>query len=330
MSEHLQTPTAPSATSDEAKIDQDTTPDTAFYTYSGPLEKALWMIAQPVLVLGAVFIVASAYAFEWANPELIALIMIVLPLPLVLIAERIWVKRSDWLLEPKEFIEDVFWLATGAFIWVPLYTDYFETPISEGFFAVRDAAVLDFSLEPESMLGMALAAILVRTLVEFIYYWLHRVQHESLFWWRIHATHHHITKMSAARGDRTHPFEWATLFLGTPVVLALTGASDGVIGVVGAFGFFNGALNHSNLPLKSLPGYDWFFATAEQHHLHHSKDLDSSNSNYGCTIIFWDRLFGTYNGRTDIEALGAGTGKPLDLWTQYKLAFISDDALKKL
>jgi len=29
------------------------------------------------------------------------------------------------------------------------------------------------------------------------YYWLHRIQHESMFWWRMHATHHHLTKMSA-------------------------------------------------------------------------------------------------------------------------------------
>ncbi|MFN3237308.1 MAG: sterol desaturase family protein [Pseudomonadales bacterium] len=319
----LEAPTTEQAPSAESS-------ETVFYEYRSTLERILWTIAQPVLVVGALFVIASAYVYEWTNADLFALVMIVLPLPLVLVAERIWMKRTDWILEPKEFLEDVFWLATGAFIWVPLYSDYFETPISEGFYAIRDAAVFDFNLAPESMLGLVLAAILVRTLVEFIYYWLHRVQHESLLWWRIHATHHHITKMSAARGDRTHPFEWATLLLGTPIVLALTGASDGVIAVAGAFGFFNGALNHSNLPLKSLPVYDWFFATAEQHHLHHSKDLDSSNSNYGCTIIFWDRLFGTYNGSTDIEALGAGTGKPLDLWTQYKLAFIPDEDLKRL
>jgi sterol desaturase/sphingolipid hydroxylase (fatty acid hydroxylase superfamily) len=171
-----------------------------------------------------------------------------------------------------------------------------------------------------------LAAILVGTLVAFIYYWLHRLQHESLFWWRIHATHHHITKMGAARGDRTHPLEFLALMIGTPIVLALTGASDAVIAVTGAFGFFTGILNHSNLPLRS-GFYGLYFATTEMHHLHHSRDMDSSNSNYGCSIIIWDRLFGTFSDRTDIAAIGAGSGKPLSILNQYKMAFVSKQTL---
>jgi sterol desaturase/sphingolipid hydroxylase (fatty acid hydroxylase superfamily) len=66
---------------------------------------------------------------------------------------------------------------------------------------------LNFKLAPESTLGLILAAIVVKLGVEFIDYWLHRVQHESLFWWRIHAS------------ERTHSFEWATFFLDTPIVL---------------------------------------------------------------------------------------------------------------
>jgi sterol desaturase/sphingolipid hydroxylase (fatty acid hydroxylase superfamily) len=288
----------------------------------------LWSLPQPILVIGSMIAVATAFLYEWTDPELFALIMIVLPLPLVLVAERVWTKRRDWLLTPKEFAEDAFWVACGALVWIPIYSGYFSTPISEGFKAVRNMTPLNFKLAPESTLGLILAAIAVKLGVEFIYYWLHRVQHESLFWWRIHATHHHITKMGAGRSDRTHPFEWATLFLGTPIVLALTGASDGVIAVSGAFGFFNGSLNHANLPLRS-GWYGWFFATAEQHHLHHSQDMDSSNSNYGCSIIFWDRLFGTYSGRTDIETIGAGTGKPLDILTQFKIPFVSTEKLTR-
>jgi sterol desaturase/sphingolipid hydroxylase (fatty acid hydroxylase superfamily) len=287
-----------------------------------------WTLPQPILILGSMFAVATAFVYEWTDPELYSLIMILLPLPLILIAERIWVKRTDWILTPKEFAEDAFWLAASALIWVPVYFDYYSTPISEGFKALRDMSLLNFNLAPTSVMGLVLAAILVRTLSEFIYYWLHRVQHESLFWWRMHAMHHHMTKLSAARGDRTHPLEFATLMVGTPIVLALTGASDGVIAVTGAFGFFNAVLNHSNLPLRSGI-YGWYFCTAAMHHLHHSRDLDSSNSNYGCAIIIWDRVFGTFSGRTDIEALGAGTGKPLSILTQFKMAFVSKEQLVK-
>ena len=30
--------------------------------------------------------------------------------------------------------------------------------------------------------------MMIMLISTFIYYWLHRIQHESLFWWRIHAT----------------------------------------------------------------------------------------------------------------------------------------------
>ncbi len=291
-----------------------------------------WLSAsiQPILILGSMILVAIMSASNWLYEELFAAIMIILPIPLCLLAERIWTKRDDWLLEPKELAEDTAWLAAAAFIWVPLYSNFYETPISEGFKAVRDLAPLQITLTSSSAPGLLACALVVMLVSSFIYYWLHRIQHESLFWWRIHATHHHITKMGCMRGDRTHPFEWATLMLGTPITLALLGASDGVMTVAGAFGIWSGTLNHSNLPLKSMPVYDWLFATAQQHHVHHAHLRRQADSNYGCNIILWDRLFGTYCGDDDVGQIGAGKAVPLSAKDQLALSFYSDEKLKSL
>lgn len=291
-----------------------------------------WLSAsvQPTLVLGSMFLVAIMVSNDWIYRELFAAIMIVLPIPLCFVGERIWTKRKDWLLEPKEMLEDVGWLAAGAFIWVPLYSNFYETPISEGFKAVRDTAPLQITLEPTSAIGYLGCAMLVMLISSFIYYWLHRVQHESLFWWRIHATHHHITKMGCMRGDRTHPLEWATLVIATPTALALLGASDGVMAVAGAFGIWSGTLNHSNLPLKSMPVYDWLFATAQQHHVHHAHLRRQADSNYGCNLIIWDRVFGTYCGDDYEGQIGAGKAVPLSIKDQLMLAFYPDKRLKDL
>ncbi len=294
------------------------------------LHDIVWRSVQPVFVLGSMILVAFMVASEWVHQELFAAIMIVLPIPLVIFAERIWTKRKDWLLEPKELLEDTFWLAFGAFLWVPLYSSYYETPLSEGFKAVRDMTPLQISLEPTSPLGILGCAIAVIMTSSFIYYWFHRIQHESLFWWRIHATHHHITKMGCMRGDRTHPLEWATLFLGTPVALALLGASDGVMAVAGAFGIWNGILNHSNLPIQTTPVYDWVFATAPQHQAHHALERRQADSNYGCMIILWDRLFGTYCGDSEVGQIGAGKAVPLSIKDQLALSFYSNERLKDL
>ncbi|MFT4807840.1 MAG: hypothetical protein ACJAWT_001223 [Glaciecola sp.] len=51
------------------------------------------------------FSVAFAYIYQWFDAELFTVIMIILSLLLILIAERIWTKRQDWILTPKEFAE---------------------------------------------------------------------------------------------------------------------------------------------------------------------------------------------------------------------------------
>jgi len=66
------------------------------------------------------------------------------------------------------------------------------------------------------------------------------------------------------------------------------------------------------------------------HQLHHSCDFDESNTNYGCTIILWDRMFGTFSGKKEIERSGNGTGKHLSLFTQYTIPFRSNKTIKEL
>ena len=291
-----------------------------------------WISAsvQPFLILGSMLLVASMAVSGSIYKELFNAVMIVLPIPLCLIAEKIWTKRKDWFLEPHELAEDAIWLAGAAFLMVPLYSNIYRTPISEGFKAIRDVSPLQVNLEATTVLGLLGCALIVKLVASFIYYWLHRIQHESLFWWRMHATHHHITKMGCMRGDRTHPLEYIGLVIGTPIALALLGASDGVMAVAGAFGIWNGTLNHSNLPLKSMPVYDWIFATAQQHHVHHAHLRSQADSNYGCNIIFWDRIFGTYCGDATEGQIGAGKAVPLSIKDQLGMAFYTDEKLKSL
>jgi sterol desaturase/sphingolipid hydroxylase (fatty acid hydroxylase superfamily) len=109
--------------------------------------------------------------------------------------------------------EDGFWIAMGAFLWGPFISSYYKTPVSEGYRAIRDRSPLDITTAFETVLGLVGTAVLLRICSSFIYHWLHRVQHESLFFWRMHATHHHITKMSCMRDARTHPLEYLALSL---------------------------------------------------------------------------------------------------------------------
>ena len=159
----------------------------------------LWALPQPLLVASSVLLVAAMLVNEWGGEyyRVWTLIVAVSATPLLLIAERFWAKKKSWLLKPDEMAEDVFWMASGGLLWGPIVSDLYSTPVSEGFLALRDMSPLQIQFEPTTVLGLIGAMLVIRFTSSFFYYWLHRIQHESLFWWRMHATHHHLTKMSA-------------------------------------------------------------------------------------------------------------------------------------
>ncbi len=54
--------------------------------------------------------------------------------------------------------------------------------------------------------------------------------------------------------------------------------------------------NHGNVGLP--PALDrvlrWIVVTPDMHRVHHSVEDDEANSNFGFSLPWWDRLFGTY------------------------------------
>ena len=107
------------------------------------------------------------------------------------------------------------------------------------------------------------------------------------------------------------------------------GASAEVVAVVVVFRLNTAHLCHSNLPLVSGV-FGWLFNTPEWHQLHHSCIYKESNTNFGSTVIIWDRLFGTFSGKNHIERVGNGTGEKLSIVTQLLIPFKSDQALREL
>jgi sterol desaturase/sphingolipid hydroxylase (fatty acid hydroxylase superfamily) len=286
-------------------------------------------LPQPIILLGFSLLVANAAITGWIDLSVLVPVLLFVPIPLLLLAERLIPKRKDWLLDWKDLIEDLFWLACSFLIWGPIYDDAYETPISNLFALLRDNSGFPFRLEAETIGGLLVAAFIAIFVAEFIGYWAHRVQHRFMFLWRIHATHHHITKMSVARAERTHPLEFLGLNLGSAVTLAFLGASAEVVAVVVVFRLNTAHLCHSNLPLVS-GAFGWLFNTPEWHQLHHSCIYKESNTNFGCTVIIWDRIFGTFSGKNHIKQVGNGTGEKLSIVTQLLIPFKSDQALREL
>lgn len=291
--------------------------------------RSVWSLPQPVFVIGCTALTASAATGQWMNSELMVSIMIFGPILLLLLLERVRPRRREWLLNGRDLAEDTFWVLATYFVWVPIYDERYDTPISNLFVLLREVTGFPYRLEADTTVGLLAAAMVATFAIEFIGYWAHRLQHRFLFLWRIHATHHHITKMSVARAERTHPLEFLGLNLGSAVALAFLGASADVVAVVLVFRLTTAHICHTNLPLQS-GAFGWLFNTPEWHQLHHSCDRAESNTNYGCAVILWDRVFGTFSGKRHIDRVGNGTGRRLSLMTQLTIPFRSNDVLRNL
>jgi sterol desaturase/sphingolipid hydroxylase (fatty acid hydroxylase superfamily) len=68
--------------------------------------------------------------------------------------------------------------------------------------------------------------------------------------------------------------------------------------------------NHGNIRLPAALDrvLRWLVVTPDMHRVHHSIEDDETNSNFGFSLPWWDRLFGTYRAqpRAGHEAMTIG------------------------
>lgn len=140
-------------------------------------------------------------------------------------------------------------------------------------------------------LGLALDLMLL----DFLIYWWHRANHELPFLWRFHEVHHldaHLDSTSAVR------FHFGEVFLSAAArgaVVFLLDIPLSSILVFEAMVLLSAIFHHSNLRLPAgLEGVlGGVIITPAQHWVHHHKVRRDTDSTYGTTFSFWDRLFRT-------------------------------------
>lgn len=144
-----------------------------------------------------------------------------------------------------------------------------------------------------STLPFAVRVLLAFLLMELASYWLHRAAHHVGLLWRFHSTHHAVTELSALKALRTHPLDNVLFYVARYVPLLLLGAGAEEVAAAVYFGVILSLLAHSNIDVAE--GVLGLVVNYPRYHaVHHTADLASSRSNYGCHTILWDRLFGTF------------------------------------
>lgn len=154
-------------------------------------------------------------------------------------------------------------------------------------------------------------------LVEFLYYWQHRIMHETRLFWAFHLVHHSAQMMNFTTSFRLNwmsPlvnsfFFVPAVLLGAPIAYVFAW-----IGLNLLYQFFLHTESIGKLgPLEGV------LNTPSAHRVHHGSNPEYLDKNYGGVLMIWDRIFGTYAPETAEVRYGITTG-PVG-YNPFKLVF---------
>ena len=154
--------------------------------------------------------------------------------------------------------------------------------------------------------------IIAFLLYDLSYYWMHRMHHEIKILWATHSVHHHGEdfNLSTALRQTSTGWLWKWIFYMPMIMLGVPGevfVTVAGVNLVYQFWVHTKHIGHLGVLEK-------IFITPMNHGIHHAKNKEYIDANYGGVFIIWDRMFGTYiPERSDIKPV-YGTATPLSSW----------------
>ncbi|MDR3417765.1 MAG: sterol desaturase family protein [Nevskia sp.] len=140
--------------------------------------------------------------------------------------------------------------------------------------------------------------------VEFCYYWFHRTSHRVRWFWSAHVVHHsgeHMNFTMAMRQSLLYPLTGWWLFF---MPLVLLGLPPGVVFFLYAVDLSYQYFVHTDA-VGRLPSWiEYVFDTPANHRVHHGRNPQYIDKNYGGVLIVFDRWFGTWEPELEPEVYG--------------------------
>lgn len=148
-------------------------------------------------------------------------------------------------------------------------------------------------------------------LVDFAYYWAHRMSHEVNLFWGGHVVHHQSEEynLSVALRQSSLQVVWTFAF-NLPIALLGFQTLDFVL--VAAFNTLYQFWIHTETIGKFPRWIELIFNTPSHHRVHHGRNPKYIDKNHAGSLIIWDRMFGTF--QEEEEKPTYGITKPLQSW----------------
>jgi sterol desaturase/sphingolipid hydroxylase (fatty acid hydroxylase superfamily) len=168
-------------------------------------------------------------------------------------------------------------------------------------------------------LGTGMAATLGAIFAwDAIYYWNHRIQHESRWLWAIHVVHHSSERYNLSTALRQPVAENFGAFVPYGLLGAL-GLRPAVIEVARGVNLLYQYWIHTET-IPKLGPVEEVFNTPSHHRVHHGSNRRYLDRNHGSILIVWDRLFGTFEREDDDEPVVYGLTKNIHTFDPVKVA----------
>ena len=127
---------------------------------------------------------------------------------------------------------------------------------------------------------------------DFLYYWLHRFDHEIRFFWATHVTHHSSEELNFSVGFRSSVFQPLYRFIYF-IPLAWFGFKPLDIVFMYSATQIWGIFVHTKM-IKKMGWLEYILITPSHHRVHHASNPKYLDKNMGMFLVIWDKLFGTF------------------------------------
>jgi len=151
---------------------------------------------------------------------------------------------------------------------------------------------------------------------DFIYYWNHRLAHESRYLWAMHVVHHSSEHYNLSTALR-QPVADALVTTLPYGALALLGFRPDVIETARGVNLLYQFWIHTEV-IDTIGPAEKVLNSASLHRVHHGSNRQYLDRNHGSILILWDRLFGTHE--VEDEPVVYGLTKNIDTYNPVTIA----------
>jgi sterol desaturase/sphingolipid hydroxylase (fatty acid hydroxylase superfamily) len=127
---------------------------------------------------------------------------------------------------------------------------------------------------------------------DLVYYWFHRISHESRFFWNFHVVHHSSRHFNLSVATRQSWFSGIAHWMFYAPIMLL-GFAPWMFALMHGLNLIYQFWVHTKF-VRHLGPLEYVLNTPSHHRVHHGINEIYLDKNYAGALIIWDRLFGTF------------------------------------